>query len=64
LIKKEFTSFDVAAVIREMKESILDCRISNIYQLEGKTLVFKLHKPDKPDLRLIMEAGRRMHLTA
>ena len=64
MVKKEFTSFDVAAVIRELKETILDCRISNIYQLDSKTLLFKLRKPDKPDLRLILEAGRRIHLTS
>ncbi|MEM3641773.1 MAG: ribosome rescue protein RqcH, partial [Candidatus Bathyarchaeia archaeon] len=61
--KKEFTSFDVAATVRELKETILDSRISNVYQLNNKTLLLKLHKPDNPDLRLILEAGRRLHLT-
>jgi len=64
LQKKEFTSFDVAAVVRELKEAILDSRVSNVYQLGSKTLLFKLHKPDKPTFRLILEAGRRLHLTS
>lgn len=64
LNKKEFTSFDVAAVVRELKETILDARVSNVYQLDGKTLLFKLHKPDKPAFQLVLESGRRLHLTA
>jgi predicted ribosome quality control (RQC) complex YloA/Tae2 family protein len=64
LEKKEFTSFDVAAVVRELKDSILDARVSNVYQLDSKTLLFKLHKADKPALQLVIEAGRRFHLTS
>jgi len=63
LKKREFTSFDVAAVVHELKKIILDARISNIYQLDAKTLLFKLHKPDNPAFRLVLEAGKRLHLT-
>ena len=61
---KEFSSFDVAAVVRELKEIIRDSRVNNIYQLDSKTLLLKLHKTDKPPFSLIMEAGRRLHLTS
>ena len=61
---KEFSSFDVAAVVRELKETIRDSRVNNIYQLGSKTLLLKLHKTDKPPFNLIMEAGRRLHLTS
>jgi predicted ribosome quality control (RQC) complex YloA/Tae2 family protein len=61
---KEFTSFDVAAVVRELKETILDSRVSNVYQLNSNTLLFKLHKPDKPALGLVLESARRLHLTS
>jgi len=54
----------VAAVVRELKETILDSRVTNIYQLGSKTLLFKLRKPEKPVFRLVLEAGRRMHLTS
>jgi predicted ribosome quality control (RQC) complex YloA/Tae2 family protein len=64
LRKKEFTSFDVAISVRELKEAVANSRVNNIYQLNEKTLVLKLHKTDKPPLRLVMEAGRRLHLTA
>ena len=62
--KKEFTSFDVAAVVLELQECIIDSRVNSVYQLDGKTLLLKLHKPDKPELRLVLESGRRLHLTS
>jgi len=64
LQKKEFTSFDVATCVRELKNTILNSRVNNIYQLDAKTLLFKLHKPDNPAFRLLIEAGKRMHLTS
>jgi predicted ribosome quality control (RQC) complex YloA/Tae2 family protein len=64
LRKKEFTSFDAAAVIRELALHIVDSRVNNVYQLDEKTFQMKLHKPDRPELRLVMEAGRRLHLTS
>ncbi len=62
--KKEFTSFDVAVIVHELKEAIVNSRVNNIYQFDAKTLLLKLHKMDNPPLRLVMEAGRRLHLTA
>lgn len=64
LQKREFSSFDVAAIVRELKETIVNSRVSNIYQPKPKTLLFKLHKVDKPDAQLVLEAGRRVHLTS
>jgi predicted ribosome quality control (RQC) complex YloA/Tae2 family protein len=64
LHKKEFTSFDVTAVVRELKETILDSRVSNVYQLDSKTLLLKLHKPEKPVFGLVLESARRLHLTS
>ncbi len=61
--KKEFTSFDVAIAAHELNEAIVNSRVNNIYQLNEKTVIIKLHKTDKPPLRLTMEAGRRIHLT-
>ncbi len=61
--KKEFSSFDLAAVTSELKRLIGDARVNNIYQLDEKTLIFKLHKANLPPIRLVMEAGRRLHST-
>jgi predicted ribosome quality control (RQC) complex YloA/Tae2 family protein len=63
LRKKEFSSFDIAAAIKELKITLADSRVNNIYQLDEKTVIFKLHKTDRPPIRLVMEAGRRLHAT-
>ena len=62
--KKEFSSFDIAAAIEELKTMLAESRVNNIYQLNEKIVVFKLHKTDMPPIRLVIEAGRRMHATS
>ena len=61
--KKESTSFDIAAAIIELKGVIGQSRVNNIYQLDEKTLIFKLHKINLPPIRLVVESGRRLHST-
>lgn len=63
-MQKEFSSFDVAAVVRELKQAITDTRVNNVYQLDAVTLLLTLHKPDHPPINLVFEAGRRLHLTS
>ena len=60
---REFTSFDVAAVVRELNRTIVDSIVNNVYQLDAKTILLKLHKPDKPPFSLVLEAGKRLNLT-
>ena len=62
--KKEFTSFDIAAVVRELNSAIIHARVSNIYQIDPWTFLFKLHKPNMQQLNLIVESSRRLHLTS
>lgn len=62
--KKEFSSFDIAASIRELQPQIANSRVNNIYQFGEKTIIFKLHKTDSPWIRLVVEAGRRLHSTS
>ncbi|MEM3617796.1 MAG: ribosome rescue protein RqcH, partial [Candidatus Bathyarchaeia archaeon] len=61
--KEEFSSFDVAAVVRELKNAILNARVSNIYQKDEKTLIFKLRKGENIH-NLTLEAGKRLNLTS
>ncbi|MEM3941588.1 MAG: ribosome rescue protein RqcH [Candidatus Bathyarchaeia archaeon] len=61
--KKEFTSFDVAAVVYELANKIINTRVNNIYQVDDNTLLFKLRNPSE-ELMLILEAGKRIHLTS
>jgi predicted ribosome quality control (RQC) complex YloA/Tae2 family protein len=64
LRKKDFSSFDIAAAIKELKTILAESRVNNIYQLDEKTVVFKLHKTDQSPIRLVVEAGRRLHVTS
>jgi len=54
LRKKEFSSFDVAIAVHELKEALTNARVNKIYQFNAKTLLLKLHKTDNPPLRLVM----------
>jgi predicted ribosome quality control (RQC) complex YloA/Tae2 family protein len=58
-IKKVMTSLDLAAIVKELREIIVGSRIGNIYQINPSTFLFKLY----PKRKLIVEAGRRVHLT-
>jgi len=58
------TSFDIAALVPELDSAVRDARIENIYQLGSKTLLFRLHQPNQPTLQLLIEAGKRAHLTS
>lgn len=62
--KKEFSSFDIAAAIKEIGSQIVNSRVNNIYQFGEKTIVFKFHRTDSAPIRLVIEAGRRLHSTA
>ena len=62
--KKEFSSFDIAASIKELQPQVANSRVNNIYQFGEKTIIFKLHKTDSPWIRLVVEVGRRLHSTS
>lgn len=62
-MKTEITSFDVRAIACELANTIKNTRVENIYQIGHKTLLFKLHSPNQPTRQLLMEAGKRVHLT-
>lgn len=58
------TSFDIALITTELNQLIRDARIDNIYQLNPVTLLLKLRKPGQPPHHLLIEAGKRVHLTS
>ncbi len=64
MLKEVMTSFDVAAVTQELGELVRDAHVAKIYQIGSRTLLFKLRKPDQPRLHLLIEAGKRLHLTS
>jgi len=63
-LKEEMTSFDIAAITSELNKLVEDAYVDNIYQIAQRTLLLKLRRPGKPRLHLIVEAGRRFHLTS
>jgi len=63
-LKAEMTSFDIAALVYELNQTIVGARIENIYQLNPTTLLIRLHRPNQPTLQLLLEAGKRAHLTS
>lgn len=64
LKEKQFSSFDVAAVVYELREAVSDCRVRNIYQIDDKIFLFKLRRHNGRVFRLILESGKRFHLTS
>ncbi len=58
------TSFDIAAITTELEHLLNDARIDNIYQTNPKTLLLKLRCPAQPTAQLVIEAGKRIHLTS
>ncbi|WP_455277818.1 ribosome rescue protein RqcH [[Eubacterium] cellulosolvens] len=54
------SNFDIAAITSEFRQMIIDKHIDNIYHLNEKTLLIRI-KPGP--LFMILEAGRRIHLT-
>ena len=63
-MKRTMTSPDVAAVVIELREKLIGARIRNIYQLKKNTLLLRIHQTSQPTLDLLIEAGKRMHLTS
>jgi predicted ribosome quality control (RQC) complex YloA/Tae2 family protein len=55
LRKKEFSSFDIAAAVKELGPQITHSRVNNIYQFGEKTFVFKLHKTDAPPFAWLLK---------
>jgi predicted ribosome quality control (RQC) complex YloA/Tae2 family protein len=53
------TSFDLQAIAEELESTIRNARVDNIYQFSPMAFLLTLH----PQANLVMEAGRRVHLT-
>ncbi len=63
-MKTGLTSFDIAALIHEINGLVKGAYVTNIYQLDGKTILLKLRRSGQPIQQLLIEAGRRAHLTS
>eukprot|EP01117_Protostelium_nocturnum_P006408 TRINITY_DN2310_c0_g4_i1.p1 TRINITY_DN2310_c0_g4~~TRINITY_DN2310_c0_g4_i1.p1 ORF type:complete len:1128 (-),score=530.66 TRINITY_DN2310_c0_g4_i1:37-3420(-) len=61
-MKSRFTSLDVTSVVKCLNEEIIGLRVANIYDINPKTYVLKLAKPDHK-VFLLIESGIRIHST-
>ncbi|MEM3522531.1 MAG: NFACT family protein, partial [Candidatus Bathyarchaeia archaeon] len=59
-VKEVMSSFDIMAIISELRGIIINKYIDNIYQLTHNKFIFKL-RPN--DINLLIEIGKRIHLT-
>ena len=64
MLKDTMTSFDVAAVTHEINELVEGAHVAKIYQIGMQTLLLRLRKPNMPKIQLLIEAGKRIHLTS
>jgi len=63
-VKTELTSFDIAVLVFELSQRIKNARIGKVYQIKPATMLFKLNRPEEPPLHLLIESGKRIHLTS
>lgn len=61
-MKQRFSSLDVKVIAHELNQHLPTLRVSNIYDLSSKILLFKFAKPDCKR-QLIIDSGFRCHLT-
>uniref|UniRef100_A0ABM5FCA3 Ribosome quality control complex subunit NEMF n=1 Tax=Pogona vitticeps TaxID=103695 RepID=A0ABM5FCA3_9SAUR len=61
-MKTRFSTVDIRAVIAELRESLLGMRVNNVYDVDNKTYLIRLQKPDVK-ATLLLESGIRIHTT-
>ncbi|XP_063803618.1 ribosome quality control complex subunit NEMF isoform X2 [Pseudophryne corroboree] len=61
-MKNRFSTIDIRAVIAELNASLLGMRVYNVYDVDNKTYLIRLQKPDAKAV-LLLESGIRIHTT-
>jgi len=63
--KGRFTSLDLRCAVRDIKAKLLNFRVANIYNLNGRTYLFKLSQSgvEGDKMYIIVESGIRLHAT-
>uniref|UniRef100_A0A0K0EMY2 Nuclear export mediator factor NEMF homolog n=1 Tax=Strongyloides stercoralis TaxID=6248 RepID=A0A0K0EMY2_STRER len=60
-VKNRFSSLDIIAMIHDLK-TLKGMRVVNVYNIDTKTYLIKLHKPDGKAV-ILFESGIRIHKT-
>ncbi|XP_050988498.1 ribosome quality control complex subunit NEMF [Labeo rohita] len=61
-MKSRFNTVDIRAAIAEINANCVGMRVNNIYDIDTKTYLIKLQKPDSKSV-LLIESGIRIHCT-
>uniref|UniRef100_H3DIP3 Ribosome quality control complex subunit NEMF n=1 Tax=Tetraodon nigroviridis TaxID=99883 RepID=H3DIP3_TETNG len=61
-MKTRFTTVDIKAVIAEINANYMGMRVNNVYDIDNKTYLIRLQKPDSKAI-LLVESGTRIHST-
>ncbi|KAK8390645.1 hypothetical protein O3P69_010388 [Scylla paramamosain] len=61
-MKTTFTTVDLLAVVAELKQRVVGLRVAQVYDVDSKTYLIKLQKPDQKCV-LLLESGSRVHTT-
>uniref|UniRef100_A0A3Q3QU78 Ribosome quality control complex subunit NEMF n=1 Tax=Monopterus albus TaxID=43700 RepID=A0A3Q3QU78_MONAL len=61
-MKTRFTTVDIRAVIAEINANYIGMRVNNVYDIDNKTYLIRLQKPDSKAV-LLVESGTRIHTT-
>ncbi|KAM7376005.1 hypothetical protein PAMP_005758 [Pampus punctatissimus] len=61
-MKTRFTTVDIRAVIAEINANFIGMRVNNVYDIDTKTYLIRLQKPDNKAV-LLIESGTRIHST-
>ncbi|KAK6304137.1 hypothetical protein J4Q44_G00247230, partial [Coregonus suidteri] len=62
IMKTRFNTVDIRAVIAEINANYLGMRVNNVYDIDTKTYLIRLQKPDTKAI-LLVESGLRIHST-
>ncbi|XP_015206020.2 ribosome quality control complex subunit NEMF isoform X1 [Lepisosteus oculatus] len=61
-MKNRFNTVDIRVVIAELNDRFLGMRVNNVYDIDNKTYLIRLQKPDSKAV-LLIESGIRIHST-
>uniref|UniRef100_A0AC35U2M6 NFACT-R_1 domain-containing protein n=1 Tax=Rhabditophanes sp. KR3021 TaxID=114890 RepID=A0AC35U2M6_9BILA len=60
-VKNRFSSIDILAIVHELR-ALKGMRVINVYDIDSKTYLIRLHKPDGKAV-VLFESGIRIHKT-
>jgi predicted ribosome quality control (RQC) complex YloA/Tae2 family protein len=63
-MKKAMSNVDVAAVVAEVKDKLIGARAGKAYQQSAETVWLAIQSAGEGRTDLILEAGRRLHITS